>query len=567
VTPQIGLLWGDFPWDERGRRVGKLLSMGAVGRVTSRALGAAGRVLPYRPPASAAPEAHREALAAFLRASDVLVADVYESSAPALRLRHELGLRCPALLFAGGAMPKGAEAMLFPWRDLLRPGDALWFSSVADQRIWRRLVRRSVLREWVIPIGVDDALFRPHTTAERRAARLASGLPPDVPLLLAVGRLNVQKGLHLLLRLLAAVRRDVPRAHLCFTGETDDIGLHEFGVLNTGYVPWLRRQADALGLTGAVSFSGPRLGEDLAALTAAADVAVSASVYHRENGGLAPAEAQASGVPVVCTAWGGLKDVVQDGETGYLMDAVLTANGVRVDWAAGAAAVTALLRDPPARAAMGARAAARARQRYGLAAFADALAGAVGAALSPPGGEGGAPYEPSAFAARFEARKRAAGWYAAPAPAARAGRRPEALFAGSAYRLYERLMAPYATRLASALDARAVGPDWTPYFPSPVALDGLRSLAEDGDPIWPHRRFLRPAAWAVLRRVDGATTVAALTAAATAEHPTLDGPAVAALLRALYADGFVLFRRPLPPPKGGEDSSRLREAPAGERGR
>jgi glycosyltransferase involved in cell wall biosynthesis len=51
---------------------------------------------------------------------------------------------------------------------------------------------------------------------------------------------------------------------------------------------------------------------------------------------LAQAEAQACGVPVVCTAWGGLKDVICEGETGYLMDAVMTKHGIRVDWAAGA---------------------------------------------------------------------------------------------------------------------------------------------------------------------------------------------------------------------------------------
>jgi hypothetical protein len=51
----IGLLWGDFPWEERNRKVGKLLSMGAVGRTTTRALAAGGEVLPYRPPAPDAP--------------------------------------------------------------------------------------------------------------------------------------------------------------------------------------------------------------------------------------------------------------------------------------------------------------------------------------------------------------------------------------------------------------------------------------------------------------------------------------------------------------------------------
>jgi glycogen synthase len=187
----------------------------------------------------------------------------------------------------------------------------------------------------VLPLAVDESLFRPRRPDERAAARRRHGLPDGAPLLLAVGRLNVQKNLHSLLRLHAAVRRAVPDALLYFVGEEDDIGLHEFGVLNTGYAAWLRGQAVDLGTAAAVTFLGPRFGEDLAQLYAAADVLVSASVYHRENFGLAPAEAQACGVPVVCSAWNGFRDVVRHGETGYLMDAVLTRHGVRVGTAPG----------------------------------------------------------------------------------------------------------------------------------------------------------------------------------------------------------------------------------------
>ena len=43
-----------------------------------------------------------------LSSIDLLWADVYSGSAPLLRLRRDLGLRCPAILFGGGALPKGA---------------------------------------------------------------------------------------------------------------------------------------------------------------------------------------------------------------------------------------------------------------------------------------------------------------------------------------------------------------------------------------------------------------------------------------------------------------------------
>ena len=335
---RIGLLWGDFSWDAPPRKIGKLLSMGAAARVLTRALGAHGAVVPYLPPpADAPPAAHRAALADFLGEIDLLWADLYPASEPALRLRHELGLACPAILFAGGTLPKGVEAMLFPWQDLLQPGDGLLFTCAADQAIWRRLVRASALREWVVPLGVDDTVFQPGDPAERAATRARYGLPPDAPLLLYVGRLNIQKNLHGALRLFAAVRRAVPDAHLCFAGEEDDIRLAEFGVANTGYVAWLRQLAAELGVADALTFTGPVYGADLAALYRAADLLVNLSIYHRENFGLSQAEAQACGLPVVCTDWGGFKDVVRHGATGYLVETVLTKHGIRVNWAAGAA--------------------------------------------------------------------------------------------------------------------------------------------------------------------------------------------------------------------------------------
>lgn len=497
--------------------------------------------------AGAAPAERRAALAGFLRAVDVVWADCYPGSAAALGLRHELRLPCRAILYAGGTLPKGAEAMLFPWRELLRPGDALVFTCQADRAIWRRLVRGSGLEEWVLPCPVDETVFRPRPLADRAATRARHGLPAAVPLLLAVGRLNIQKNLHTLLRLLAAVRRDVPDAHLCLVGEEDDIALAEFGVRNTGYVAWLRAHAVELGVADAVTILAPQFGEDLARVYAAADVAVSASVYHRENFGLSQAEAQACGVPVVCTAWGGFQDVVRDGETGYLMDAILTKNGVRVDWAAGAERVAALLRDPALRARLGAAAARWAREQFGIAAQARQLTAALlewGAARQEQGGVAevaAPPYQPSAFARRYERHKRACGWYATAEERARTWYPP--MFRGRDYALYERLLGPYATRLATDVPPTAIRPTWVPYAPSSIALDPVRRVAEDLDPIWPQRRSLSPTEWAVLHRVDGVATASDIAAAVAAEDHATEWTSVTMTLRQLFVEGFVLFNR------------------------
>src|SRR5207248_7322014 len=114
-----------------------VLRGGVGGRHVSPGLGMVGTVVPYVAPAAATlPAERRAALAAFLRSIDVLWADFYPGTAPALHVRHELNIPCRAVLFGGGTLPKGAEAMLFPWQHLLRPDDALLFSCRADQEIW-----------------------------------------------------------------------------------------------------------------------------------------------------------------------------------------------------------------------------------------------------------------------------------------------------------------------------------------------------------------------------------------------------------------------------------------------
>jgi glycosyltransferase involved in cell wall biosynthesis len=76
-----------------------------------------------------------------------------------------------------------------------------------------------------VPLAVDETVFRPRVEDARQTTRRELEIPVAAPLLLYVGRLNVQKNLHALLRLLAEVRRTIPEARLCLVGEEDDIVL------------------------------------------------------------------------------------------------------------------------------------------------------------------------------------------------------------------------------------------------------------------------------------------------------------------------------------------------------
>lgn len=88
-------------------RIGKLWSMSRVARDVSHALRENMVVIPYTQ--SEGESYQREDMTSFLKSIDILWADVYTSSTYALNLRDELDLTCPAILFSGGAMPKGAR--------------------------------------------------------------------------------------------------------------------------------------------------------------------------------------------------------------------------------------------------------------------------------------------------------------------------------------------------------------------------------------------------------------------------------------------------------------------------
>jgi D-inositol-3-phosphate glycosyltransferase len=79
----------------------------------------------------------------------------------------------------------------------------------------------------------------------------------------------------------------------------------------------LRRLARRAGIADRVRFLPPVPHDDLGSFYAAADIVLMPS--RSESFGLVALEAQASGVPVIASAVGGLRYVVDHGESGYLV--------------------------------------------------------------------------------------------------------------------------------------------------------------------------------------------------------------------------------------------------------
>jgi D-inositol-3-phosphate glycosyltransferase len=157
----------------------------------------------------------------------------------------------------------------------------------------------------VIPPGVDHHVFTP---GDRAAARRRLGLPRERPLLLFVGRIQPLKGGDLALRCLAELPEHVT---LAIVGGPS-------GVDGPAELDRLCALAGNLDVTERVRWIRPQPHEALADWYRAADVCLVPS--RSESFGLVALEAAACGTPVVAANVGGLRSIVEHGETGFLVD-------------------------------------------------------------------------------------------------------------------------------------------------------------------------------------------------------------------------------------------------------
>jgi glycosyltransferase involved in cell wall biosynthesis len=137
-----------------------------------------------------------------------------------------------------------------------------------------------------IGLGVDARWFR--QLPARGQFRHSVGINADDPVVMFIGRLHPTKGLDVLLRACASVRRAIPRLQVVLIG-------WDHGAMRT-----VRRESQALGLEGAVRVLPPAF--ELARIQAYVDAdvfAVAATTY--EETSLAALEAVACGTPCVLT--------------------------------------------------------------------------------------------------------------------------------------------------------------------------------------------------------------------------------------------------------------------------
>ncbi|MCR4667593.1 MAG: glycosyltransferase family 4 protein [Desulfovibrio sp.] len=231
----------------------------------------------------------------------------------------------------------------------------------------------------LLPLGVDTDRFAPGREHVRRAERRTLGIGDDTVLLFAHGRISVDDKMDLL-PLLYAVHRvileeDPPILHLLVSGKKRE---------GDRYPDVLLAQARALGIP--FSLVTDPDAERLCSLYAAADIFVSPSDNLQETFGLTILEAQASGLPVIASDWDGYRDLVINGETGFLIPTLapletpdldifgqiisenihqlLRAEQTVVDVRSFSSAISLLARRPDARRRMGMEGRKRVQEQY-----------------------------------------------------------------------------------------------------------------------------------------------------------------------------------------------------------
>jgi len=200
---------------------------------------------------------------------------------------------------------KGVESVLIRTvRRLLEPCDAI----VTPSRAAAEYVSHYTDQEpHVISNGVDLNWFSP-TQKERgedQHLREKYGLRPDLPVILHVGRLDVEKNVETLVEVAARVLHGV-NAQFLVVGD---------GLKRTAMI----RLCQSLGIMNRSVFTGyvPPSG-DLPGLYRLASVFISAS--EKETQGLVFLEAAACGLPIVSVRATAMQEIVEEGINGYLAD-------------------------------------------------------------------------------------------------------------------------------------------------------------------------------------------------------------------------------------------------------
>jgi glycosyltransferase involved in cell wall biosynthesis len=197
--------------------------------------------------------------------------------------------------------PLLSSAFIWLERYLSRETDAVIFVSRADRQkgMEKRLAPKEKM--WLIENGIDFSTYS--SKREKSSINRELGIYPARPLVGTVARLHRQKGLSYLIRAAKMISRRCPEVRVVIVGEGPE-----------------RKKLERLIKKSELSESVLLLGErnDAAVILSAFDIFVLPSLW--EGLPYALIEAGAYGKAVVASDVEGIREIVEDGETGVLVE-------------------------------------------------------------------------------------------------------------------------------------------------------------------------------------------------------------------------------------------------------
>ena len=198
----------------------------------------------------------------------------------------------------------GYDFSLWIEKTALEMADAIIAVSSETKRDIERLFDVDSARVHVIHNGIDPAQYR---KVDSTAAHKRYGIDPDTPYLLFVGRITRQKGFQHLVRAIQFMDRNFQIVLCAAAPDTPGMAEEmkaavERAKAQRNGIIWIDEMVDQ---------------KTACELYSHAAVFVCPSIY--EPFGIINLEAMACETPVVASAVGGIKEVVVDGETGFLV--------------------------------------------------------------------------------------------------------------------------------------------------------------------------------------------------------------------------------------------------------
>lgn len=183
----------------------------------------------------------------------------------------------------------------------LRWTDVLITMNEEDYLSAKKMIKRDICFFKTNGVGVDLQKFIPQTKEIKGQLREEYGYKDSDFILIYAGELSYRKNQDLVIRAVNLLKNKIPNIKLLLAGT---------GTLLQQYKQLVR----TLGLEGNVEFLGYR--NDINKLMLLSDIAVSSS--RQEGLPVNVMEAMATGLPLVVTDCRGNRDLVRDGENGYV---------------------------------------------------------------------------------------------------------------------------------------------------------------------------------------------------------------------------------------------------------